>query len=101
MTSITLTAAAARQIVSEIDKRGSGVGLRVGLKPVGCSGYAYTYQIADEVREDELRIDNHGATLLVSTCDLTSLEGSCLDFVAEGLKQSFQFDNPNVGNTCG
>lgn len=101
MTSITLTSAAARQILSEIDKRGRGVGLRVGLKPVGCSGYAYTYELADEVRSNEERINNHGATLLVSTFDLQSLDGACLDFIADGLKRTFQFDNPNVGNTCG
>ncbi len=101
MTSITLTPAAARQIRSQIAKRGSGIGLRVGLKPVGCSGYAYSYELADEVRDDELRIDAHDATLLVATTDVPSLDGACLDFVTEGLKQTFQFDNPNVGNTCG
>jgi len=101
MTSITLTPAAAQHIRSQIAKRGSGIGLRVGLKPVGCSGYAYTYELADEVRDDELRIEAHDATLLVATTDLMSLDGACLDFVTEGLKQTFQFDNPNVGNTCG
>ena len=101
MTSITLTQAAARQIRSQIAKHGSGVGLRVGLKPVGCSGYAYTYALADEVRDDELRIESHDATLLIARRDLPSLDGARLDFVAEGLRQSFQFDNPNVGNICG
>ena len=101
MTSITLTQAVARQIHSEIAKHGSGVGLRVGLKPVGCSGYAYTYALADEVRDDELRIESHDATLLIARRDLPSLDGARLDFITEGLRQSFQFDNPNVGNTCG
>ena len=101
MTSITLTQAAANQIRSQIAKHGSGIGLRVGLKPVGCSGYAYTYALADEVRDDEQRIENHDAVLLVANCDLASLDGACLDFVTDGLRQSFQFDNPNVGNTCG
>jgi iron-sulfur cluster assembly protein len=101
MTSITLTPAAAAQIQKQITKQGSGIGLRVGIKPVGCSGYAYTYALADDIREDEQRIEAHGATLLVATEHLASLEGACLDFVSEGLKQSFQFDNPNVGITCG
>jgi len=101
MTSITLTPAAAAQIRSQIAKRGSGVGLRVGIKPVGCSGYAYSYELADDVRANEQRIDAHGATLLVANEHLPSLEGACLDFVTEGLKQTFQFDNPNVGITCG
>ena len=101
MTSITLTPAAATQIRKQIAKHGSGIGLRVGIKPVGCSGYAYTYALADDVRDDEQRIEAHGATLLVATEHLASLDGACLDFVTEGLKQTFQFDNPNVGITCG
>jgi len=101
MTSITLTPAAAKQIRSQIAKHGSGIGLRVGIKPVGCSGYAYTYALADDARDDEQRIEAHGATLLIATDHLTSLEGASLDFVTEGLKQSFQFNNPNVGITCG
>jgi len=100
MTSITLTPAAAAQIRKQIAKHGSGIGLRVGIKPVGCSGYAYTYALADDVRDDEQRIEA-GATLLVATEHLASLDGACLDFVTEGLKQTFQFDNPNVGITCG
>lgn len=101
MTSITLTPAAATQIRSQIAKHGSGIGLRVGIKPVGCSGYAYTYALADYVRDNEQRIEAHGATLLIATDHLASLEGASLDFVTEGLKQSFQFNNPNVSNTCG
>ncbi len=101
MTSITLTPAAAAQIRKQIAKHGSGIGLRVGIKPVGCSGYAYTYALADDVRDNEQRIEAHGATVLIATADLLSLEGACLDFVTEGLKQTFQFDNPNVGITCG
>lgn len=101
MTSITLTQAAAKQIRSQIAKHGSGIGLRVGLKPMGCSGYAYTYELADAVRDDERRVEAHGATLLISNQNLASVDGACLDFITDGLKQSFQFDNPNVGNTCG
>ena len=101
MTSITLTPAAAHQIRNQIAKHASAIGLRVGIKPVGCSGYAYTYALAEDVRDDEQRIEAHGATLLIATDHLASLEGASLDFVTEGLKQSFQFNNPNVGNTCG
>ncbi|MDD2881115.1 MAG: iron-sulfur cluster assembly accessory protein [Rhodoferax sp.] len=101
MTSITLTLAAAAQIRSQIARHGNGIGFRVGIKPVGCSGYAYTYALADDVRDTEQRIEAHGAMLLVAIEHLASLDGASLDFVTEGLKQSFQFVNPNVGITCG
>ncbi len=101
MNTITVTAAAAKQICSQIAKRGSGIGLRVGLKPVGCSGFAYSYDFADEVRDDEQRIDSNAATLVIAKQSLSYFEGAQLDFVRDGLKQSFHFDNPNVANTCG
>ena len=47
---ITLTEAASEQIRKQIAKRGSGLGLRIGVKSVGCSGFAYTYEIADALR---------------------------------------------------
>lgn len=98
---ITLSDAAARQICSQIAKRGAGVGLRVGVKNVGCSGFAYTYEIADAVSPDDQVFEHQGATLLVSSASLAGIDGSALDYVTEGMKQSFQFDNPNVGSTCG
>ena len=47
---ITLTENAARQIQSQLAKRGKGLALRIGVKKVGCSGLAHTFDYADEVR---------------------------------------------------
>ena len=44
---ISLTESAAKQIQTQLAKRGHGVGLRVGVKKVGCSGFAYTFDYAD------------------------------------------------------
>ncbi|MEO8859446.1 MAG: iron-sulfur cluster assembly accessory protein [Burkholderiaceae bacterium] len=98
---ITLTDAASKQIRAQIAKRGKGMGLRVGFKTVGCSGLAYTYEIADEPLPGEHRFEGQEAALLVDTKTLAILDGSRLDFVTSGLKQSFEFDNPNVSGTCG
>ena len=46
---IQLTENAAKQIKTQLTKRGKGVGLRVGIKKVGCSGWTYTYDFADDV----------------------------------------------------
>lgn len=98
---IHLTEAAAKQIAGQIARRGRGVGLRVGVKKVGCSGLAYTYDYADEVREGDAVFDSHGTRLVVDAESLTVLDGSTLDFVKEGLKQAFKWENPNVDATCG
>jgi iron-sulfur cluster assembly protein len=98
---ISLTDNAARQIQNQLAKRGHGVGLRVGIKKVGCSGFAYTFDYADEVKADDVVSENNGAKLVVDAESAGFLNGAKLDFVREGLKQSFKFDNPNVEATCG
>ena len=98
---IQLTESAARQIQTQLGKRGRGLGLRVGVKKVGCSGFAYTYDYADEVRSEDRTFDSYGIKVVVDAKSLEFLDGSTLDFVREGLKQAFKFDNPNVDGTCG
>jgi len=98
---ITLTESAARQIKDQLARRGKGLGLRVGVKKVGCSGFAYTFDYADEMRADDRSFESHDATVVVAAENVEFLDGSRLDFVKDGLKQMFAFDNPNVDNTCG
>ena len=98
---ITLTLNAARQIRSQLAKRGKGLGLRVGVKKVGCSGFAYTFDYADEMRSGDRVFESHEAKLVVDAEGLSILDGSRLDFVREGFGQTFRFDNPNVDGTCG
>jgi iron-sulfur cluster assembly protein len=98
---IQLTESAAKQIQKQIAQRGKGLGLRVGVKDVGCSGFGYTYDYADEVRADDLTFEAHDAKIVVDAKSLETLDGSTLDYVKEGLKQVFKFTNPNVDATCG
>ena len=98
---IQLTESAAKQIKSQLAKRGKGLGLRVGIKKVGCSGWTYTYDYADAVQDDDRVFEAFDTKLVVDGKSLEFLSGSKLDFVKDGLKQTFKFENPNVDATCG
>ena len=98
---ILLTENAAQQIKSQLAKRGKGLGLRVGVKKNGCSGWAYTYDYADAVKSEDQVFEAHDTRLVVDGASLEVLDGSTLDFVKDGLKQVFKFSNPNVDATCG
>ena len=98
---IRLTESAAKQINKQLAQRGKGIGLRVGVKNVGCSGFGYTYDYADDVRSDDHTFEAHEAKVVVDAKSLEFLDGSTLDYVKEGLKQVFKFENPNVDATCG
>lgn len=98
---IEVTESAANQIKAQLAKRGRGLGLRVGVKSDGCSGYAYTYDYADEIRPGDQFFEAHDARVVVDEESLRYLDGSTLDFVKEGLKQVFRLHNPNVDAMCG
>ncbi|MGH8457135.1 MAG: HesB/IscA family protein [Stenotrophobium sp.] len=98
---ISLTESAARRIGAQIEKRGKGLGLRVGVRKSGCSGYAYTMDYADEIGPDDKVVESHGAKLVVKSEYLPMLEGLTLDFQKQGLNEAFKFLNPNVKGQCG
>lgn len=98
---ITLTDSAAKHIRRQIEKRGGGVGLRLGVKKVGCSGLAYTMEIAESVGPDEALFESNDAKVVVERRNLAFLDGTQVDFVRQGLSESFRFDNPNSKGECG
>lgn len=98
---ITLTEAAANHINSQITKSGKGVGLRIGVKKSGCSGFAYTLDIAQEIQGSDMIFESHGAKVLVDAESLPFLDGTELTYVKEGLGHIFKFNNPNVKDQCG
>jgi iron-sulfur cluster assembly protein len=98
---ITLTENAAKKIQDQLVKNGKGLGLRVGVRKVGCSGFAYTFDYADEVRAADQVFESHNTTLVVDAVSLPFLDGSHVDFVKEGFNETFKFNNPNAESECG
>ena len=99
--SITLTEKAAAQIKKQLNKRGSGIGLKLGIKKSGCSGYAYTLDYADNLNTDDAVFEAFDVKVIVAATDLEVLDGIELDYRREGINEAFQFNNPNVKGTCG
>ena len=98
---VTMTERAAKHVSSFIAKRGSGVGLRLGVRTSGCSGMAYTLEFADEIAADDQMFESHGVKVLIDPKSLTYLDGTELDYVREGLSEGFKFNNPNIKSQCG
>ncbi|XKH60727.1 iron-sulfur cluster assembly accessory protein [Halomonas sediminis] len=101
MATLNITTAAANQIQHVLAERGQGLGLRVSVKPSGCSGYSYVLDFADEANPDDISFEDHGAQVFVTPNALEMLDGSEVDFVNEGLNRFFRFNNPNVKDECG
>lgn len=100
--SIQLTENAAQHIRRMLDKRGSGIGLRLGTKKSGCSGFAYLVDYADEVGDQDVVFEDHGVKVVVDRASLPRLDGMELDYVKSNiLNEGFEFRNPNVKDSCG
>lgn len=99
--SIILTESAVNRVKNFLEKRGKGVGVRLGVKTTGCSGMAYTIEFADKIEEADEVIEQDGVKVLINPKSLVYLDGTELDFGKEGLNEGFQFNNPNEKDRCG
>lgn len=98
---ITLTPSAAERVRNFMASRGQGVGLRVGVRKTGCSGYAYVVNYADEITDRDRVFDSAGVRIVVDQDSLSLVDGTEIDFVRHGLSEAFRFRNPNVKGECG
>ena len=98
---ISLTNSAADRVCSYLEKRGSGVGLRLGVTETGCSGYSYIINYADEIEDTDVVFEDKGVTVVVQPDALALIDGTEVDFVKNGLNEAFSFRNPNISGECG
>jgi iron-sulfur cluster assembly protein len=98
---ISLTESAADRVREYLERRGTGVGLRLGVKKTGCSGFAYVINYAEDVRQDDVVFEDRAVTIVVDKGSLPLIDGTEVDFVRQGLNEAFKFRNPNVKGECG
>jgi iron-sulfur cluster assembly protein len=57
---ITLTRSAILAARQKLVDRGTGIGIKIGIKAAGCSGYSYVLEFVDEPGEndEQLQYDN-------------------------------------------
>lgn len=99
--SITLTVSAADRVKRFLALREAGLGLRLGIRKSGCSGYAYVTGVAEAIGESDRVCESRGVKVVVDAGSLPLLEGTEVDVVREGLNEGFVFHNPNVRHECG
>jgi len=98
---ITLTTAAADRVKTFLSNRGKGIGLRLGVRTSGCSGMAYVLEFVDDIDENDEVFEEHGVKVIVDPKSMVYLNGTELDYKRDGLNEGFEFNNPNVKDSCG
>ena len=98
--SITITDSAKNRFKEQLEQRGKGIGIVVGVKQTGCSGYAYTLEFADtEISGNYVNCDTF--VVVIKPDAEKYLDGMTIDYVKQGLNEKFEFINPNESARCG
>lgn len=93
---------AAKHLLRYLSKSPKSIGVHIGVRDSGCSGYAYVLDLTESVPGDTVRIDvENGLTFFVDSKSVPALSGSTLRLVKEGVNETIKFDNPNAGSYCG
>ena len=98
---VTLTPSAAARVRNFLASRGNGVGLRLGVRKTGCSGFAYVIDYADDSAPADVVFEDRGVKVFVDPDSLPLIDGTEVDFVKQGLNEAFKFRNPNTKGECG
>ena len=98
---ISLTPSAAERVRNFLAARGRGIGLRLGVRKTGCSGFAYVINYAEDSSKDDIVFEDRGVKVFVDRESLPLIDGTEVDFVKQGLNEAFKFRNPNVKGECG
>ena len=77
------------------------LGLRLGVKGGGCSGYYYVYDVATKRRNRDLVFDFDGLQVYVDDRSAELLRGGELDWETRLLGYGFKWSNPNATGDCG
>lgn len=100
---IQLTEIAAKKVRQQLDKRGKGLGIMIGVRTTGCSGLAYKLEYIDAapITQDWMSYDSNGVKVYVNGKDLPYVNGLTMDYRRQGLNEGFEFLNPNEKDRCG
>ena len=100
-TDLNLSDSAIDNFLISLENRGKGVGIKIGVKKAGCSGYEYFFDYVDSFDDDGVVFEKNGCKIFVDNSSLDFLKGSLVDYQKDGLNQGIKFVNPNAKAVCG
>jgi iron-sulfur cluster assembly protein len=98
---ISVTPAAASKIARNLDRRGGGLGIRIGVRTTGCSGLAYVLEYVDDLTPGDDVVVQDGFSIIVNKKDQPYLNNLKINYVSQGLNEGFEFINSNEKDRCG
>ena len=100
-TDLNFSDSAIEHFTKVLKERGKGIGIRLGIKEAGCSGYEYTFDFVDEIIDDYISFEKNGFKIFIDSKSFSFLKGSLIDYQDDGLNKGIKFINPNAKAVCG
>ncbi len=91
---ISLTPAAADRIQKFIASRGHGLGLKLGVRKTGCSGFAYVVNYADQAAPEDVVFEDQGVKVFVDPESLQLIDGHHGGFRQAGPERGLPLPEP-------
>jgi iron-sulfur cluster assembly protein len=98
---ITLTEDAAKKVTELLVTKPDRIGLRVGVRGGGCSGFTYFLEFEDKMNAKDRELVSHGVKIIVDPKSFLYLMGIEIDYLDDLNGAGFKFNNPNARRTCG
>jgi len=99
---IEITQQAKSKLQEKINQQKESVGIKIGVKKSGCSGYSYVMEyIAEDNLDGLAKHEIDGVEVYIDPKHNVFLEGMTIDFQKKGLNELFEFINPNESARCG
>lgn len=99
---VSMTPAAIKRVRELMESQGlQNAYLRMGVKGGGCSGLSYNLEFDTDLGKFDKQFDIDGVKVVVDAKSYLYVNGSMLDYVAQGLTGGFTFQNPNAKSSCG
>lgn len=98
---ISLTEKAAQKVISHLERRGQGQGIRIGVRTTGCSGLAYVLEFVDTPEDIDERFESNNVSVFVNPKSLIYVKDLQIDYIKKDLNEGFEFINPNEKSRCG
>jgi len=99
---IQLTDSAVQHVRKMLVEHEGSIGLRLGTRRSGCSGFAYVVDYASAVEANDTVFESGGIKVLVDSASLPHLDGMTVNYVKNGLLcEGLEFINPNARSSCG
>lgn len=98
---ISITQKAQNHFIKSLHKRKKGIGIRIGVKTTGCSGFSYILEYVDHPNTNDLNFKYPDFSIFIDPKSLPFISGLTVDYERSGLSEGILFINPRAVNKCG